>query len=56
MKLAIALLYAASQLSAATCGIPPIKPVTPIGCKDLRPECVCDEKGQNCGWRWICQK
>ncbi len=36
------------------CGIIPIKPIPPIGCKDLRPECQCDSNGRNCKWVWIC--
>lgn len=38
------------------CGIVPIKPIVPIGCKDLRAECVCDASGQNCEWQWVCVK
>ena len=36
------------------CGIVPIKPITPIGCKDLVAQCRCDSKGQNCHWEWVC--
>jgi len=36
------------------CGIKPIKPIVPIGCKDLVAQCKCDSKGQNCSWQWIC--
>jgi hypothetical protein len=39
---------------AGSCGILPIKPIPPIGCKDLRPECVCDADGNNCHWDWVC--
>ena len=38
------------------CGIMPIKPITPIGCRDLRPVCECDERGKNCRWKWVCVK
>jgi hypothetical protein len=41
---------------AQSCGVVPIKPVPPVGCKDLRPECVCDSNGQNCHWDWVCVK
>ena len=36
------------------CGIKPIKPIPPIGCKDLLAECVCDNRGENCHWEWKC--
>ena len=36
------------------CGIVPIKPITPIGCRDLRPVCHCDRTGRNCWWEWVC--
>ncbi len=35
------------------CGIVPIKPIPPIGCTDLIPECLCDNQGQ-CIWNWVC--
>ena len=38
------------------CGIVPIKPIPPIGCKDLTPVCLCDSRGQNCRWSWQCVK
>jgi hypothetical protein len=38
----------------ANCGIVPLKPVPPLGCKDLTPSCVCDSTGQRCAWQWIC--
>jgi len=41
-------------VSAGSCGIKPIKPIPPAGCKDLRAECVCDNQGKNCKWQWIC--
>lgn len=41
---------------ASGCGLVPLKPLVPLGCKDLRPECVCDSKGENCHWEWICVK
>jgi hypothetical protein len=36
------------------CGIPPIKPLTPIGCKGLKAVCHCDEEGCNCHWEFEC--
>jgi hypothetical protein len=41
---------------AGTCGLVPLKPLIPLGCKDLKPECVCDSQGQNCHWVWVCVK
>jgi hypothetical protein len=41
---------------ADSCGVVPVKPVPPVGCKDLKPECVCDSNGQNCHWEWVCVK
>ena len=44
-----------STVSAAGCGIEPIgiKPIPPVGCKDVRHECVCASNG-NCYWTWVC--
>ena len=36
------------------CGVVPVKPVVPVGCKDLKPQCVCDQHGKNCAWQWVC--
>ena len=33
--------------AAGGCGIKPIKPIPPIGCKDLVAQCRCDSSGQN---------
>lgn len=52
--LLMALTAQAPNVSAAGCGIVPIKPIPPIGCKDLKPECVCDSTGQKCSWVWKC--
>lgn len=35
------------------CAIHPIKPIPPLGCKDVRPECVSNENGES-HWTWIC--
>lgn len=48
--------FALFALFSAVCGLTPIKPVVPVGCRDLEPQCQCDEKGKNCGWKWICVK
>jgi hypothetical protein len=41
---------------AAGCGIKPVKPIVPIGCKDLVAQCRCDARGNNCAWEWVCSK
>lgn len=38
---------------AASCGIKPIKPISPIGCVDVDAQCVCGSGG-NCSWNWVC--
>lgn len=45
-----------SLIAQSGCGIPPIAPIPPIGCKKLVAQCVCDEKGKNCHYVFICQK
>lgn len=42
-----------SAAAAGNCGIVPIKPIPPVGCRDLSPVCVCDAQG-NCAWQWQC--
>jgi hypothetical protein len=57
MILKLTLTAATVALAAALagqCGIVPIKPIVPIGRKDLKPQCQCDEKGQNCKYIWVC--
>jgi hypothetical protein len=39
---------------AGSCGILPIKPIVPLGCRDLCPQCQCDPSGQSCWWVWVC--
>ena len=36
------------------CGLLPLKPLPPIGCKDMTAVCVCDRNGTDCHWEWIC--
>jgi len=43
----------ARRAAAANCVIQPIKPIPPIGCRDLIPRCVCSASGQ-CWWEWLC--
>lgn len=44
---------AGPALSWDTCGIAPIPPIPPIGCRAMEPQCVCDGDG-NCHWEFIC--
>ena len=49
------LLVAPSPACAQSgCGLQPLKPLPPLGCKDLVAECRCDSNGQNCRWEWVC--
>jgi len=45
-----------SVAEAAGCGIQPIKPIPPIGCKDLVAQCECvrTRQGLVCQWVWTC--
>lgn len=45
---------APSTCLAGDCGYKPIKPIPPIGCKDVQAECVCDAEGNKCAWQWRC--
>lgn len=45
--------FSPKPVNAYGCGIVPIKPIPPIGCRDLRPECQCDSNN-NCRWVWVC--
>jgi hypothetical protein len=51
--LALLVCIASSILALGQCAIRPIKPIPPIGCKDVTPECVSDSNG-NSHWNWIC--
>ena len=42
-----------TPLVKAQGAIQPIKPIPPIGCKDLTPECV-KENNRQTYWTWIC--
>ena len=46
-----ALFATAGVAVAGMCGI---KPIIPIGCKDMVAVCVCDQYGNNCVWTWQC--
>lgn len=56
MRLAfVAAILASSVTPSASgqCAIKPIKPIPPIGCKDLTPQCVSDNSGHSY-WTWVC--
>lgn len=36
------------------CGLMPLKPLVPLGCRDLTAVCTCDSTGLNCHWEWQC--
>ncbi len=45
---------AIALLLVAGCLFQPLKPLTPLGCRNLISVCVCDERGKNCHWEWQC--
>jgi len=45
--------FATIPLAMGQCAIRPIKPIPPIGCKDLTPQCVSDSNGES-HWNWVC--
>ena len=51
----LCLLQSPVSVTGNGCGIEPLKPIVPLGCRDIYPECVCDQNG-NCVWRWVCVK
>lgn len=53
---AAGLLLAPKPICAGDCGLLPLKPLIPLGCKDLSPQCVCNAKGDKCAWQWQCVK
>lgn len=58
-KIAVGLLAAFAALADGDCYIEPVKPVIPVGCKDLKARCECttDKNGrQQCRWVWVCVK
>jgi len=42
-----------TPLAFAQCSIKPIKPIPPLGCRDLTPQCVSDSNG-HASWTWAC--
>lgn len=45
--------FPALEFASAQCAIKPIKPIPPLGCKDVTPQCVTNSNGQSY-WTWIC--
>lgn len=43
-----------TPVAAASCGLKPLKPLKPVGCKDIYAECLC--QGNDCHWEWVCVK
>ena len=43
-----------SVCASGGCGLLPLKPLVPLGCVDLVPQCRCDAQGLNCRWEWVC--
>ena len=56
LLLLLSLTGGAVKAYCGDCGLVPLKPLPPIGCKDLKPICVCDAAGENCHWEWVCVK
>lgn len=54
--IALGLTYWPAGVLAESCGLKPLRPVPPVGCKDLAASCQCDSKGKNCHWVWTCVK
>jgi hypothetical protein len=47
------LTFLAVSMAIGQCAIQPIKPIPPIGCRDVTPQCVSDGNG-NSHWNWVC--
>lgn len=43
-----------TRVACASCGVTPIKPIPPVGCRDLTPVCVTN--GSSAYWTWVCVK
>jgi hypothetical protein len=51
----VGLLAPVQNALAAGCGVAPVQPPAPLGCKSMLPTCVCDVKG-DCHWEFICAR
>ena len=49
----VAIAPSGTQPAACPIETPPIKPIPPIGCRDLSRQCACDSQGK-CQWVWVC--
>ena len=51
-------LYATAPTCAESgCGLPPLKPLVPLGCADIVARCQCDrdvDGALQCRWVWDC--
>lgn len=55
MRYLVALLLLVNAPAGGSgCGVKPVKPVAPVGCRDVVAQCECDERGRECRWRWVC--
>ena len=46
--------HAALVCAEGGCGLPPLKPLPPLGCADLIAHCQFDENADNCRCVWEC--
>jgi type II secretory pathway pseudopilin PulG len=56
LALAAVLLFSWPAAAQNNCNIDlkPLKPLTPLGCTDTAPVCLCNPSGTNCHWTWAC--
>jgi len=54
LRLTVGAIVAVMQPAFADCVIKPNSPPLPAGCVDVKPDCICDEQGQNCRWIFHC--
>lgn len=36
-----------------SCGLPPLEPLTPLGCDSMEAVCMCEDN--RCKWIWVCR-
>ena len=44
--------FATHQSASAQCAVKPLKPIPPLGCKDVMPQCI-SSNGRS-SWNWVC--
>ena len=49
----VAILGWASTALAVSCDLPPLPQPPAIGCREMRPTCVCNSRGE-CEWVFVC--